>query len=59
MNFRKLVVFSPLSEYNILKIYFKVDDRNTRINPHKVGDAEAFANDDNINIGHGSSFLYE
>ena len=59
MNFRKLVVFSPLSEYNILKIYFKGDDRNTRINPHKDGDGAAFANDDNDNIGHQSSFLYE
>ena len=59
MNFRKLVVFSLLSEYNILIIYFKGDDRNTRINPHKDGDGTAFANDDDDDIGHGSSFLYE
>ena len=59
MNFRKLVVFSPLSEYNILKIYFKGDDRNTRINPRKGEDGAAFANDDNDNIGHKSSYLYE
>ena len=59
MNFRKLVVFSLLSEYNILKIYFKGDDRNIRINPHKGGDGEAFANDDNDNIGNEGSFLYE
>ena len=59
MNFQKIVVYIPLSEYNILKIYFKGDDRNTRINPHKGGDGAAFANDDNDNTGHGSSFLYE
>ena len=59
MNFRKLVVFSPLSEYNILKIYFKGDDRNTRIYPRKGEDGAVFANDDNDNIGHNSSFLYE
>ena len=59
MNIRKFVVFSSLSEYNILKIYFKGDDRNTRINPRKGEDGAAFANDDNDNIGHKSSYLYE